>query len=79
MMDPSRSGICLAQWLKSQDPKEGLYWIGGKPGGGKSTLMKYLYGYVRTQELLNSGQVLRNYLLPDFSSGIRGQKCKSLK
>jgi hypothetical protein len=33
------SGAEFVQWLKSEDK---LFWISGKPGSGKSTLMKYL-------------------------------------
>jgi hypothetical protein len=38
-------------WLSSE---EGVYWITGKPGSGKSTLMKYLYQDRRTLEHLRS-------------------------
>ncbi|KAF9641521.1 hypothetical protein BFW01_g1504 [Lasiodiplodia theobromae] len=37
-------------WLKS--PFSRTYWITGKPGSGKSTLMKYIHQHPRTQELL---------------------------
>ncbi|KAH7397492.1 hypothetical protein BKA64DRAFT_37798 [Cadophora sp. MPI-SDFR-AT-0126] len=36
-------------WLQSGNT---IYWINGKAGSGKSTLMKYLYGHSRTRELL---------------------------
>jgi effector-binding domain-containing protein len=39
----------FTQWLHSQ---QSLYWITGKPGSGKSTLMKYLYNDPRTLENL---------------------------
>jgi hypothetical protein len=39
----------FTQWLQSQ---QSLYWITGKPGSGKSTLMKYLYNDPRTLENL---------------------------
>ncbi|KAH8786794.1 hypothetical protein F5882DRAFT_326431 [Hyaloscypha sp. PMI_1271] len=32
---------------------EGIYWINGKAGSGKSTLMRYIYGDGRTTSLLN--------------------------
>ncbi|CZR63571.1 uncharacterized protein PAC_13468 [Phialocephala subalpina] len=37
-------------WLLSN---EGIYWITGKPGSGKSTLMKYLYNEHRTLTYLH--------------------------
>jgi hypothetical protein len=29
-------------WLQSRDSKNNVFWISGKPGAGKSTLMKYI-------------------------------------
>lgn len=43
--DP-RSAITYASWLQNGD---GVYWITGKPGSGKSTLMKYLEDNPQTQ------------------------------
>lgn len=40
----------FVKWLRST---EDLYWITGKPGAGKSTLMKFIYHQSRTQENLN--------------------------
>ncbi|KAL8925723.1 MAG: hypothetical protein Q9172_002114 [Xanthocarpia lactea] len=39
----------FAAWLKEDDS---IYWINGKPGSGKSTLMKFLVADQRTQDLL---------------------------
>lgn len=39
----------FAEWLSQKD---GLYWIGGKAGSGKSTLMKYIYKEGRTLQNL---------------------------
>jgi hypothetical protein len=39
----------FADWLQNGD---GLYWLKGKAGSGKSTLMKYIYEDPRTQHLL---------------------------
>jgi hypothetical protein len=39
----------FAEWLKDGD---GIFWVGGKPGSGKSTLMKYIYNNVRTKQML---------------------------
>jgi hypothetical protein len=45
-----RSWHSLSHWLRNE---QGLYWMNGKAGSGKSTLMKYLYENERTQELLS--------------------------
>ena len=42
----------FVQWLSDDEAGDHLYWITGKPGGGKSTLMKYLYHDQLTQSLL---------------------------
>ncbi|EAQ86206.1 hypothetical protein CHGG_07459 [Chaetomium globosum CBS 148.51] len=39
----------LSEWLRSG---EDIYWVSGKAGSGKSTLMKRLYHHPRTKELL---------------------------
>ncbi|KAH6664614.1 small s protein [Halenospora varia] len=39
----------FAQWLRQDD---GFYWINGKAGSGKSTLMKYIYGHLKTRQEL---------------------------
>jgi len=36
-------------WLQQQD---GIYWINGKAGAGKSTLMKYIFNHPQTHEEL---------------------------
>ncbi|KAL1620845.1 hypothetical protein SLS54_005775, partial [Diplodia seriata] len=41
--------IDFVEWLKSD---RSLFWITGKPGAGKSTLMKYVYNDPRTSALL---------------------------
>jgi hypothetical protein len=33
----------LLTWAKSQDGNQQVYWVHGKPGSGKSTLMRYLF------------------------------------
>jgi hypothetical protein len=43
----------LSQWLRSE---HGIYWISGKPGSGKSTLVKFLYNHLEVVELLETGQ-----------------------
>ncbi|KAF2014296.1 hypothetical protein BU24DRAFT_451385 [Aaosphaeria arxii CBS 175.79] len=46
--DP-RSRITYSSWLAGG---EGIYWITGKPGSGKSTLMKFLQSHAETTRLL---------------------------
>ncbi|KAI4620785.1 hypothetical protein J4E83_005146 [Alternaria metachromatica] len=41
----------FAEWLGSENS---LYWISGKPGSGKSTLMKYICSHPQTIQLLDS-------------------------
>lgn len=41
----------LPQWLQSETTP---FWISGKPGSGKSTLMRYLIDSSSTQEQLNA-------------------------
>jgi len=44
----------FVRWLQGPTP---LYWITGKPGSGKSTLMKYLHNDPRTRQLLQHWSV----------------------
>ena len=41
-------------WLRSDDP---VFWIQGKPGSGKSTLMKYLIEHERTKSLVSKTSI----------------------
>lgn len=40
----------FSNWLSSTDA---IYWISGKPGSGKTTLVKYIVGHQRTKEYLD--------------------------
>jgi hypothetical protein len=44
----------FTNWLQSNDPYKNLFWIAGKPGAGKSTLMKFLANDHRTIGLLGN-------------------------
>lgn len=46
----ARDGPTLARWLKS---KNGIFWVSGKPGSGKSTLMKFVASAPETHEILS--------------------------
>lgn len=46
VLDPEQSQIQsgdLLSWAKSADRNSQVYWVYGKPGSGKSTLMRYLF------------------------------------
>ncbi|KAF4958877.1 hypothetical protein FGADI_2079 [Fusarium gaditjirri] len=48
---PEKHGDNFKPWLTSDQP---IYWISGKPGSGKSTLMKFLLGDPRTLAALEN-------------------------
>lgn len=66
-LEPPRLSGCqwddLSKWLQSDC---GIYWISGKAGSGKSTLMKYLYSQVRTRDLLSQWANRDNYIVCNF-------------
>lgn len=47
--EPTNPGPGFLEWLEESS---GFFWITGKPGAGKSTLMKYLYDDRRTAKAL---------------------------
>jgi NACHT domain len=47
--DSSLPVVNFTEWLSSNEP---VYWISGKPGSGKSTLMKYISGSLKTMNHL---------------------------
>ncbi|KAI1215033.1 uncharacterized protein F4807DRAFT_455482 [Annulohypoxylon truncatum] len=64
----------LANWLSSQD---GLFWVNGKAGSGKSTLFKYLVHSPQSRQLLNewaSGKQLSTASFFFWNHGNRMQK-----
>ena len=48
IFDETRS-VKFVQWLKNEDR---FYWVSGKPGSGKSTLMKFVASHHKTREHL---------------------------
>ncbi|KAI0392068.1 hypothetical protein F5Y17DRAFT_460209 [Xylariaceae sp. FL0594] len=53
ILDESRQDVHFAQWLKGKGDNN-IFWIQGKPGAGKSTLMKYICQQPETQRYLES-------------------------
>ncbi|KAK1752365.1 hypothetical protein QBC47DRAFT_306088 [Echria macrotheca] len=47
--DPRTRQIQFTRWLRDRD---GVFWIQGKPGSGKSTLMKFISQHDETEHLL---------------------------
>ncbi|KAF5688001.1 hypothetical protein FDENT_5055 [Fusarium denticulatum] len=55
----------LSKWLRKPSTHE-VYWISGKAGSGKSTLMKYLYYSERTYKLLKEWSQPKMCMMADF-------------
>jgi len=67
----------FTRWLEFGD---GIYWINGKAGSGKSTLMKFLYDHEQTRKLLTSWASPIKLDLANFffwNSGTTDQKSQS--
>lgn len=59
LLDPTGSsqlsGDSFARWLQHDgDDDDRLYWVHGKPGSGKSTVMRYLNDHQQTQTLVRA-------------------------
>jgi hypothetical protein len=54
VLQPSGPGhsIKFLDWLEDSDHNLAPYWVGGKPGSGKSTLMKFISKHPRTAAAL---------------------------
>lgn len=67
----------FVEWLSSDDD---LYWISGRPGSGKSTLMKFLYTHDATKEHLTRWAGGDEVLIAEYFSGMPGRmNCRSLR
>jgi hypothetical protein len=63
--------VGFISWLQKGT---GTYWISGKPGSGKSTLMKYIYRSDRTEKELHSNPSDKILIRPSFFFHNRGSK-----
>lgn len=64
----------FVEWLRHGD---GIYWVNGKAGSGKSTLMKYIYNDNRTSQILSQWSESMPVLVATFffwNSGTREQR-----
>ncbi|KAI0097786.1 hypothetical protein F4776DRAFT_658498 [Hypoxylon sp. NC0597] len=59
----------FVRWLRSGNP---LFWINGKPGSGKSTLMKFIFKDRRTSDLLSDWKGHNTYIRAAFFFHYRG-------
>ena len=67
----------FVKWLQHGD---GIYWVNGKAGSGKSTLMKYIYNDNRTSQLLSQWSGSMPVLVATFffwNSGTREQRSQT--
>ncbi|KAI0850599.1 hypothetical protein F5Y00DRAFT_268344 [Daldinia vernicosa] len=61
--------IGMSEWLRRG---EGIFWISGKPGSGKSTMMKFIHNDQRTTELLHKWNSRARQIMPTFFFHHRG-------
>ena len=69
--------IRFTEWLSQKHNQQGIYWIAGKAGSGKSTLMKFLCNHERTKSALQkwagtNGLLTASYFF--WNSGTSMQK-----
>lgn len=69
--DTIRPWDSFSNWLKEGNT---IYWINGKPGSGKSTLMKFLVSHLRTSELLAQWYSSRPFLIIQFYFWLSGSE-----
>ena len=62
VLDPS-SPVKFDDWIRFQD---GIYWVMGKAGSGKSTLMKFLLNHKKTAESLRSWAGPKRLVIASF-------------
>lgn len=76
LRDPSPTQVwsSFSRWLTTG---AGIYWIGGKAGSGKSTLMKFIWNHPRTNELLTHWAGSARLLCASFFFWNSGEKIQS--
>ncbi|KAK6332351.1 hypothetical protein TWF696_003069 [Orbilia brochopaga] len=62
----SETASRFKSWIQSNQPSANLFWISGKAGAGKSTLMKFLISHPHTRELLEKTHNTEPIILSHF-------------
>ncbi|KAJ5395326.1 uncharacterized protein N7487_009629 [Penicillium crustosum] len=62
----------LSGWLQNGEQQEGIYWISGKAGSGKSTLMRFIMHHAKTMSLLRSWAGNKRLITAGFYFWISG-------
>lgn len=62
----------LSGWLQNGEQQEGIYWISGKAGSGKSTLMRFIMHHAKTMSLLGSWAGNKQLITAGFYFWISG-------
>ena len=69
------ASVNFVKWLENED---GVYWVSGKPGSGKSTLMKFVAAHEKTQAYLDGWAGDKKLVIAKFyfwnASAQRSQK-----
>ncbi|KAF2795798.1 hypothetical protein K505DRAFT_239158 [Melanomma pulvis-pyrius CBS 109.77] len=53
-------------WLLSDDPDKNIFWVAGKPGAGKSTLMKFLARHPLLENILQCWAAPQELLVVEY-------------
>lgn len=67
-----QSNNSLSGWLQNSEHQEGIYWVSGKAGSGKSTLMRYVMHHAETMSLLRSWAQNKRLITAGFYFWISG-------
>jgi hypothetical protein len=78
--DPDAEGKPWSSFIKWAESGSGIYWINGKAGSGKSTLMRFIVDDPRTQSHLQQWAPRENLITPAFffwNSGVPEQRSQA--
>ncbi|PMD34239.1 hypothetical protein L207DRAFT_138175 [Hyaloscypha variabilis F] len=78
--DPDAEGKPWSSFIKWAESGSGIYWINGKAGSGKSTLMRFIVDDPQTQSHLQQWAPRENLITPAFffwNSGVPEQRSQA--